>query len=340
MVHKLICILNSSREGLIVKKLTLRSVVYALPIVIALIAVSIRFWGNAWYWIRAYTVERVNLNDINYSEKLEECYVYGKINELYVCYREEQKDITELEKEYIMKTSDNHYIGLLIKSGFTKAEEVMKLSVAQLQGVDDEKELEEAKYDIVGVLKIMPLDSQFKYFSALERENLPKAQSTTYCIDVLDIEEDIVEPLIGCIVSGGVGMFLLFYSLAGEFQKDIKKYISNEKGSKVYRREKVENFLKNAPCKYNLRFDSQFLCNRRGMWTTFLETQKIIMAYKKTRIVKYKIFIPVYKSCELVLITTDGKKKTIDFRRERYVDEVLEVLQEICLNLKTGGAKQ
>ncbi len=139
--------------------------------------------------------------------------------------------------------------------------------------------------------------------------------------------EDLIVYLIIALI-GVVGISaILFCIISGRCQKDIYKYI-RESYTPAVERERIENFLSNADSLHNLRYDRNYICNKKGIFTTFMKTQDVVKAYKKTKIHRY--ILPIFKSCELVFITADGKRRTIDFVREKHMDEALAILREIC----------
>lgn len=314
-------------------KLKMRSFLYAIPyLCICLICIIIGL-RDSMYWIRPYVEGTIDINDIDYSEQMTEVYVSGKLNEIYGCYLEEyDKGVMLTAKEYIMKADDTHFIGLRIKDRYEQTEKLMELSLAQLQGADNGTEVEAAKYEIIGVLKEMPSDSQFEYLDVIDYYDLSEEQKEAYLIyyiELVDVKDDIIMCLLMALIGLVIAIFILVYILRGKCQKDIYTCIKKSH-SPAFEKEKIECFLAGASYIHNLQYDNYFLRNKRGAFTTFMRTHEVVKIYKKTKVVKYKVFIPIFKDCQLVFVTADGRERTIDFVREKHMDEALKVLREVC----------
>jgi len=267
-------------------KLRKKSFLYMLPIVLLLGAVAFSFGQDALKILRPHFVETTDINDIVFTDGMKELYVSGKVHEIGQCYVEIKDGFTTKAWEYIMKTPDGHYIGLRLKSRYS----------------------EEAALAVVGTLKRMPADSQFAYNDALDYLILSdeeKGMVLHYYIEYAAIDDELIIYCVSALVCLVIAVVLFGYVVTGRCHKDINSYIASCP-VKASATERVESFLNNAPYLYNLQYDNEFVCNRRGISTIFFETRKVVRIYKETEIHKFKMLIPIFKSCELVFVLQNG----------------------------------
>lgn len=144
-----------------------------------------------------------------------------------------------------------------------------------------------------------------------------------------DIMDNIVVPVIVLAILLGIILVLSYYILSGKCQREIYECM-NHSPSPTLEREKIEYFLANAPSLHKFRYDHYYLCGRRGFSTTFMKTNDVVQVCKDTELLRYKIIIPVFKSCKLIFVTKDNQKKSVNFFREKHMDEVISVLKDIC----------
>jgi len=283
-------------------------------------------------WTPLLSGEGINLTNIKYAEQMEIIGVYGTIDEVYGYYYE-STDGTY--KNYVMKAGENNYIGIRVKDDDYRMDKLISLSVKRLMGENVEKELKDAKFKIRGVIRKNNNTEESYYLKFADKYPLEGGRYLNYYIDVIDLKYDILGPLFALFFFLGLGFWILYSILIGGYRKDIRKYIA-QKTSTEYEKEKINRFFKNAPYIYKLQYDSEFICKRSGINTMFLETQKIVQIYKKTKLHRYKLILPLYKSNELVFVTEEGKRKTVDFATEKQVDEAIEKLASVCRNAVIG----
>ena len=284
-------------------------------------------------WTPFLSGEVINLSDIKYTDKMETIAVYGTIDEVYGCYYESTDG--NHKKIYVMKAGENNYIGIHVKDDDYRMDKLISLSVKRLMGENVGEELEDAKFKIRGVIRKNNSTEESYYLRFADKYPLEGGRYLNYYIDVINLKYDILAPLFAVFVFVGLAFWIIYSILIGGYRKDIRKYVAH-KTSSEYEKEKINYFFKNAPYIYKVQYDSEFICKRSGINTMFLETQKIVQIYKKTKLHRYKLILPVYKSNELVFVTEEGKRKTVDFATEKQVDEAIEKLASVCRNAVIG----
>ena len=142
------------------------------------------------------------------------------------------------------------------------------------------------------------------------------------------LSDDVQIKFLATIICFGILIVFLVLIISGKCQRDVYKYIQNSTSPELAK-EKVEKFLKEAPCIYNLQYSKDFLCCRNCIFTVFLHTGDVVRIAKRTKIHRYKILIPICKFNYLDIVTADGRKRCITFNREKQLDEAMMAIRSI-----------
>lgn len=280
--------------------------------------------------------EPISLDSVDFEGDIEGLYVTGTVYGIYDWYCEEVEDNKTISREYLIDANDYYYMALRAEEDdMTAANALMDASYAYLNYEDDGTLLEQAQYEVSGVIKKIPSESLTYYYEYLDWDNLDEESKSIflpYYIDVNNLGryhmDEVIVMSVVCVGCFLIGCIFLIFVFTGRYQKSVKKYIANS-ASPEMAREKVEHFIQNTPEINGLRYNRDFICGHLNGTTAFGELPKLAWVYLHT-VSHKRYFITVSKSYSLMLCFADGNVQQAGMKNEAIATEHMEKLSQIC----------
>ena len=319
------------------KKLKMRSLKSVILFVIIFCIVAGVGGSSVLPAVKNLFVKPISWDDVDFDGDIEGLYITGTVYGIYDWYCEETLDNRTTGKEYLIDADDKYYMGLhATYSDMDDANALMEASQDYLNGYDDGSDLEDAQYEITGVITKMPDDSLQFYHEYLEWSSMDADERELFLPYYINVDKiggsyDKVDTIIVSLIALAfflIGLFMLIRVFTGHYQKSIKKYIAGS-SSPDMARERVENFLENTPIVNNLRYNRDFICGQQGGTTIFGETPKLIWVYLQSTVHK-RNFITVGTTYSLTVAFADGRRQSIEMKNDQVTREHMQKLSEIC----------
>lgn len=130
-------------------------------------------------------------------------------------------------------------------------------------------------------------------------------------------------PLFFGLFMFGLGLFLLIFTLAGGYQKQLKKKLESLFGSNTDLADELLRQLLDTPVVNHTYIHDGYILVAQGCNQLLLDSDDLVWAYKQT--VRQKLYgiIPLGKTYRLVLKRSDGKEHMV-VMKESQVKEMLD----------------
>lgn len=282
----------------------------------------------------------ISWDEVDFSGDIEGLYVTGTLYGIYDYYCEEVNEDNEtLSREYLIDADDEYYIAMRAEGDddMAAADALMEACWAYMDGEDDGTLMEQAQYEITGVITAIPEDSMEFFYQYLEWDEMSAEDQEIflpYYIDVNQAGSNSTSPTEGIIMAVLSIVFLicgavsLIWVVTGRYQKSIKKYLDQCPNEDVAR-EKVERFFETTEEVEGLRYNEEFISGQVGATTVFGEIDKIVWIYLDVTTHK-RNFITVRTDYKIAIGFADGDRQFANAKNEESAKQHIQKLAELC----------
>lgn len=284
----------------------------------------------------------IALEDVDFSQDVDELYVTGTLSAIYDCYYESESFGIPDSKKYIIPIGEARYIGLhanlpqdipdcdaLQELTFSQQSNGASLSHPDASIAQSSDSTVVSQLHVTGVLEKMSEVHLEQYHDYLHWDVMPaelQEQYLPYYLNLNATQANFEMLLMLVVLPFLIGCIILFRALAGYGQKAIRAYIKKSPNP-MYTRDKIEHFLQITPEIHKLRYNRDFICNHDG--TIFREIKDLIWVYSD--IVQHKTYgIPSGKTHRLILGFSDGTKELVLLSSEEEALTHMKYLKDLC----------
>ena len=200
------------------KKLKMRSLKSVILFVIIFWIVAGVVGSSVLPAVKNLFVKPISWDDVDFDGDIEGLYITGTVYGIYDWYCEETLDNRTTGKEYLIDADDKYYMGLhATYSDMDDANALMEASQDYLNGYDDGSDLEDAQYEITGVITKMPDDSLQFYHEYLEWSSMDADERELFLPYYINVDKiggsyDKVDTIIVSLIALAfflIGLFML-----------------------------------------------------------------------------------------------------------------------------------
>lgn len=308
------------------KELKMISLKTNLITFILLFAVGCIFLGSEWTTIRTLLGGKSNLDELTADQIHDAMYVEGTVWGIYDAYANTTKGTDIVSQEYIIPVGENEYMGLVVKSKYIEqCDALLDETWAYLY---DEVDTITGLFRVKGTILSMSDDS-WRYFREVLKEDGMEDMDLAlrYYLVVDQYGGSETGELVVCVAAWlglwGVAFWTLISTLTGRYQKDLKKYCT-ENGAEY----KVEQFYRNTTPLHDLRLSRDYILGT-GEKTCFLPSDDLLWAYTYVEKRKKYGVITVGKHVCVKFCSKDGTQRQHPVGNEEQAQHILEQVRTI-----------